>query len=359
MREKKFFMGIALAALASCSSEDVVEVNSGNQIDFRAAMGLEAEARSAETTSANLSEFYASAFIGSSPYFKDVLFSKGADGVFTSTPTFYWPGQKAVGFFAYSHYADGLTGVATATAMEITGFSPNTDIAAQHDIVGAYATGTNETTNLALPFKHLLSQIRIEAKSSMTNYKFDVVGVQIGNVAPTGKFTWTHSGTDTGVEKLEWTQQTGSQDYTDDFPEGKVVTLGTEAVDIMNMLKADAPEGDVNIGNAGAMLIPQQLVAWKPTDKNIENGAYLAVKLRIYMTDTNTQIYPDAAGEYAYAYVPIDTKWEPENCYIYTLDFSAGAGYDEKGDPILGGPITFTTTVSGWTNPTNKDVTLN
>ena len=54
----------------------------------------------------------------------------------------------------------------------------------------------------------------------------------------------------------------------------------------------------------------------------------------------------------------IGTKWEMGNKYIYTLDFSEGAGKPEPDpenpepnepvDPILGGPIKFTVEVAKW-----------
>lgn len=355
-------MGAALVALASCSSEEVVDVNKGNKIDFRASLGLESETRSTETTDATLDKFYVSAYMGGSQYFKDVEFVKGVDGIFVSTPEFYWPYGKEVTFFAYSDYSSTKNVTASETSMTITDFSPMTDITLQHDLVGAHKTAKESDENHGqLQFDHLLSQIRIMAKNTNTNYTYQVVGVQIGNVGSKANFTLTG-------DSKSWTSVTGSEDYSVDYPmengsyiESKIVTLGSTAVDIMNMAKEGASADDVNIGNAGAMLIPQSLKSWKPDTKNVNTGAYIAVKIKLTMAaEPNTQIYPETAGEYAYAYIPLpeNSEWLVGNCYTYTLDFSEGAGYDEKGDPILGGPIRMTTQVSGWNPVTPEDIKM-
>ena len=114
-----------------------------------------------------------------------------------------------------------------------------------------------------------------------------------------------------------------------------------------------------------AMLIPQQLTAWTPdTDKtNTNKGAYLAVKVNITTKD-GARVYPVASvGEYDWVAVAVDTNWQPGQKYVYTLDFSNGAGKvdPEKpmpgptdpfkpGEDVLGSAIKFTVTVTPWTS---------
>lgn len=116
--------------------------------------------------------------------------------------------------------------------------------------------------------------------------------------------------------------------------------------------------------NDNAMLLPQQLVAWTPeTDKvNTNKGAYIALKIQITTKD-GARVYPaKAKGDYDWAAVAINTKWEAGKKYVYTLDFSNGAGKvnPEKpqpvdptdpfkpGEDILGKPIKFTVIVTPW-----------
>ena len=62
--------------------------------------------------------------------------------------------------------------------------------------------------------------------------------------------------------------------------------------------------------------------------------------------------------------VAIDTKWDAGKKYVYTLDFTNGAGKvdpekpeptdptdpDNPGEDIFGGAIKFTVSVSAWVN---------
>ena len=123
-----------------------------------------------------------------------------------------------------------------------------------------------------------------------------------------------------------------------------------------------------------AMLIPQQLTAWDAAgDKpNANKGAYLAVKLQI-TTKAGARVYPaEVVGNYDWAAVPVDTNWEAGKKYVYTLDFTSGAGKvdPEKEDPsdptdpfkpgddILGNnAIKFTVQVTEWVEET-KDVDM-
>ena len=68
----------------------------------------------------------------------------------------------------------------------------------------------------------------------------------------------------------------------------------------------------------------------------------------------------------------INTNWEAGKKYVYTLDFSEGAGKvdPEKPDPadpndpfnpgedILGSPIKFTVEVSEWEDAGAQDITM-
>ena len=50
-----------------------------------------------------------------------------------------------------------------------------------------------------------------------------------------------------------------------------------------------------------------------------------------------------------WAYVALNTKWEMGKHYVYTLDFSNGAGQDENGNTILSGTgIKLNVTVQAW-----------
>lgn len=339
------FMAMTAMLIASCSSDDVVSTNTGRAIDFRTSVGT----RGTETTTANIDKFWVTAIDDNKAnYFSKQEYKKEGE-FFTSTPLYYWP-VGTLNFFAYSPSETDLDATVTINkdTKTLADFSPAAEIANQKDFVTATASGTradNETNGVELTFAHQLSQIEIKAKNTNTGYVYKVVGVRIGKPVSKGTFTF-------GANTWALTT-TDKSNYAVEYLSAPK-TLAAEAATMMGT------------ANDNAMLLPQQLVAWTPeTDKtNTNNGAYIALKIQITTKD-GARVYP-AKGDYDWAAVAIGTNWEAGKKYVYTLDFSKGAGKvdpekptptpdPEKPDPfnpgddILGKPIKFTVTVTPWT----------
>ena len=336
-------MTAAVLTITSCSKDESTEVNNGQAIDFRVAM----ETRATETTTANITNFLVTAInAGNSNFFTDQAFTK-TGSYFTSNPAYYWPNDGSnLSFFAYSPSATdlGATISITSASKTMTNFSPAAAIASQKDFITASATGSkaNESTGVALTFAHRLAQIEIKAKNANQGYVYKVQGVRIGQ--PVSQATTFDFGTSA------WTLGTTKSNYEVTYTSAK--TLNATAASIM------ATDGN------NAMLIPQQLTAWTPdSDKtNTKKGAYIAVKVNITTKDGG-QIYPAKVGEYDWTAVAIGTNWEAGKKYVYTLNFTDGAGKvdPEKPDPtdptdpfnpgedITGGKIKFTVEVEEWT----------
>lgn len=350
-----FTLGVALLGMTACSQEDEVKLSSARRaIDFRPAI----ESRATETTNANLSSIFVTGLVGDSLYFENVNFSKGSDSYFTSAKDYYWPGDNStVNFYAYSPSTTELgadVNVTPATAstpfgMTLESFTPAEDIADQVDFITANASGTksaDEASGVELTFNHQLSQIEIQAKSSNDNYVYEVKGVRIGRPETTGTFDFVTS---------KWTLDDWHETtvYTSSCPQ---VTLTSDPVSIMG------PSGN-------AMLIPQTLTPWSPKDDpdNVAREAYISVLIRITSKDTGLCIYPfqseKSGRQYAWASIPLSGTWEAGKKYVYTLDFSHGAGYVDPDDPqpgteILGAPIKFTVNVLDWTPKTLDDISM-
>lgn len=344
MKTMPILMAVAaMLSFASCSEDEPVDTNRGRAIDFRPVMG--GRSRGAETTNANLSSMNVTAFMGDSEFFPDMEFSRSSDGFFKSAQEYYWPGDDSeLTFYAYSPSVPGGKVTIDNTAKEMTDFSPAAEIANQIDFITATATGkksTNEENGVELTFNHRLAQIEVCAKTGDELYNFEVTGVRIGQPVSVASF-------DFGT--LGWTLGSDKAIYEETYTTPKVITATATSV----------------MGDGGnAMLIPQQLTAWDPAGDatNTAKGAYLSVKLKITTAATGVQVYPfPTDGDCDWAAIPIDTDWQPGNKYIYTLDFTHGAGnVDPKdpkpGIPVLGDDIKFTVDVIPW-NGSNQDISM-
>lgn len=342
MKKQIMFMAMTAMLIASCSSDDVVSTNTGRAIDFRTSVGT----RGTETTTANIDKFWVTAIDeAGANYFSKQEFTKDG-GFFTSSPVYYWP-AGTLNFFAYSPSEKDLGATVTIDkdTKNLADFSPATEIANQKDFVTATASDTraaNETNGVELTFAHQLSQIEIKAKNTNAGYVYKVVGVRIGKPVSKGTFTFgANTWALTTTEKANY-----AVEYT-----SAPITLAADAATMMG------------VADDNAMLLPQQLVAWIPeTDKaNTKNGAYIALKIQITTKD-GARVYPATGKDYDWAAVAINTNWEAGKKYVYTLDFSNGAGKvdPEKpqpvdptdpfkpGEDILGKPIKFTVIVTPW-----------
>ncbi len=356
MKNVKLFLlaGVAALSLASCANDEPVNVRStdDNAISFRSGMS----SRATETNNSNLSEIYVTAFTKTmtQPYFENIEFSKGSDSFFTSAEKYSWfANNDTITFKAYSPSQDVLGADITVSGdnMTLESFAVPEQIKDQVDFITATAKGNkkdNEQSGVELTFDHRLAQIEIRAKSSSPTYTYKVTGARIGRAQYMGSFDFNTN---------EWTLDDwhDTQVYTSACDE---VTLTSEAQNIMG------PDGN-------AMLLPQVLTPWSPTGDpdNVAREAYLSVLVQITRTDNGMQIYPypsdplDVDGNqraitgkeqrhYAWASIPLSGEWKQGMKYIYTLDFTNGAGNIDPDDPNPGEPvigdIKFKVTVNPW-----------
>lgn len=386
--KKLLFAAAVITAMASCSNNEIIDVNSGEGISFRTSLDKATRANAANvTTLENLSEFKVAGIGNGATYMPELLVSKSGLAWNTAS-TYYWP-EFGLNFFAYAPKDLG-TGTATLnhTAQTITGFAPAADIADQKDLLISYNTGnktSNEASGVEMNFKHALSQIEIKAKCSNPNIKIEVKGVRIVNAGRKADFTFP-----TEVTNSTYTLPQAKWSNLQDKDTKEAYKVKGE-----NIVELTSSAQSIMFGQKNFMLIPQQLTAW--AGKGHTTGAYISVLCRIYSKSGSEEIllYPKTSPAtrasvtlpeqtmYAYASVAIDTNWEPGKKYIYTLDFcsstnSGGAGLidpnpdnttdpevdpnpkdgSEGGDPVLNGPIKFTVTVDNWVDET-KDIIMN
>ena len=359
MKKISIYLGAALlsiAALVSCNKDARIAENADLGVNFRVTSG--ALTKATPTTIANLGSFKVTAIGNGASYFTDLNVAVTSAGVCTPEKTYYWPAYE-LGFYAYANPSGGTVSITNA-AKSISGVTPVAAAADQQDFVVAYSTGTkadNMASGVALNFRHALSQIKVKATNKSTaGLKINVKGVKVANVKAAGDFSYPNAVTSgNNAATLDFALwNTGSASKT-------AYTIGGNSETAVAL---SATAADIMFSGASWMLVPQQLVAWDlASDKTNSNAnAYIGVYLQI-LDASNGQLYPATAGEYAYANVPIDTKWEPGKCYTYTLNFldeaaGGGAGVDDAGDPVLGSPINFSLTIDDWDSPNVQDINV-
>ena len=353
MKQKLLLACIAAAAvMTSCSNDEVLEVNKGRAIDFRSAIA----SRATETTLENLDSIFVTAFNENKlafPYFENLKFTQGGStNMWFSEEKYYFPGDNSsLTFHAYAPSAADMGATITSDSenknVVISEFTTAEDITKQVDIIYASAVDQRESAaadGVFLTFKHALSQVVIKAKSASTGYNYEVKGVRIAMVDSKGSFDFNEAKWTLGEDA----KKTYTMTYND------AVVLGTDAKELMN-------------GGENAMLLPQALTAWdwdggNGDKENTKNGAYLAVLVKITTKD-DALVYPfnEDSEDYAWAAIPVEGSWEAGKRYVYTLDFTSGAGYVDPtypvkpGEPILVGNIRFNVDIEGWADE-NLDI---
>lgn len=361
MKKNVLFLAAGLLTFASCSQDETTGLDNGGAIKFRPNVSNVTRGPIYTPTS-YFNSFNVTSFIegAASNFFENLQVNKsGAD--WNTAQDYYWPGTGTLKFFAYAP-ADVANVVVNPTSQKINNFTPESSVAAQKDLVVASNTGTkagNETSGVAMNFKHALSQINVQAKSAnTTSYEIKVLGVKLCNIASTASFTFPASTVASGlVGEGQWSTPATLKKYGSKL--ASEVTLGAS---------------EANITKDNFLMIPQKLTAWDKTSGG--TGAYISVLCQISSKNgsNTTQIFPPAAGKFAYASVPVDTKWLPGKKYTYKLNFLGGGGAGNidpdpsnpdtpddpqvdptpgpGGNPVLGGVIKFTVTVEDWDGTT-------
>ena len=337
IRRFALLMVIAVVAVASCVKDTLKETNNGSAIDFRMATLT----RAVESTAVNIDAFYVTARIPGveNNYFTDIPYLKGAGDVFYSAEPYYWPAAGDLQFYAYCPSLDNFGSAATleisANSQKVTNFVTASSFDEQKDFVVATETASKSTSasGVELCFEHKLSQIEVHAKNANPGYKYSVKGIMIGGMASKGDFNLSPA--------------TGESEWVVDKEANPVLVY-----EIYDELKEIGPFATNIMGQGGnAMLIPQQLTPYSYSE---EGGSFIAVYAQV-RTVEGALVYPRPKNgdnnSYNWLVVPIDTEWQSGYKYIYTLDFSNGAGTDFSGVPVLGDKIHFAVDEIKW-NPT-------
>lgn len=301
MKKSFFVLGVAVAALASCTNEEVVDMPQSRAIQFGTFVNHSTRSGVIETTDKTLNKFFVFGSYGEdmrTPVYTNVAVNGGAVGdetAWTPEQTAYWQASQKYNFGAYSNGSnklDNATFDAESQSLTFPNYTPNND----NDLIVAIPETVNSnedpTTNskVNLSFQHMLSQVKFTFKNTdsydyimkISDIKVDAIKTSDGSVSYTSN-----------ALVFDWKTATGSQgEYNFD-----------ELEDI-----AEAVNGDSH--STTCFVIPQ-------------NNKQLEVSFNATFSDQAGEIKSNKfKGKLAYTGTTEGTKqneWTPGFKYNYTV----------------------------------------
>lgn len=242
----------------------------------------------------------------------------------------YWPYEPQGGdpITGYNCLALNFRAVAPAnTDLNLEGgnFACTTPaVASQVDICYAEATGkTVADAPVQMAFHHLFSQVIFKAKKA-SNYTVDIKSITIGGVGTSATIPFTTIQKTTNVcladDNVAVTTPTS-------FP-------GFTSASYSSIPDQDADASPAQITPAGQelILLPQNITKWDVSADGTaaESGqGYVAIEYRAKTKDAAAWATGDGDG-FKTVYFPLNAKWYSGKKYIYTLLFG---GVEDPDDP--------------------------
>lgn len=200
MKKSLFVLGVAVAALASCTQSEVLEVAEGRAIGFDAFVNNQTKAVT-EVTSDNIGDaFYVFGNYGTSDSWTGQAFNNEI-----STAVYYWQTDQTYRFGAYKDGGaknDDVTFDAGTKTLTFPTYTPDDE----KDLIAAVTDDVTGTAAVGLNFKHLLSQVKLTFKTDAAAvYNMKITGVKINGALSQstatydGTVTWNPSAATTGT----------------------------------------------------------------------------------------------------------------------------------------------------------------
>ena len=317
MKKSLWMLGLAVAAMTSCTNEEVMEVAQNRAIGFNAFVNNNTRVI---TEVENLIGFYVFGEFGDvDGTYGTQVFNNESDKV-----VHYWQASK---YYSFGAYADGddtkidnaIFNAASGT-LTFPQYTPND----ANDLVAAVTklqSNTDVTANspVSLTFGHMLSQVKFTFKTTDADaYTLKITELKIEGAASQATGVYNGTATWNTVQKNE----------------------GYAYAEIPDVAMA---ENDYT-ASVVRLVIPQASTNnLKVTFKATVSGSGMAEKSNTF------EAYLDyAAGEVAGT---TDNTWTPGYCYNYIATINA----DQIAPELENQKIEFTPTVTGWENAADTD----
>lgn len=366
--KKLLFASMAVAMLAACSNDEVVQVsNDSNAIKF--GVNAENSTRAADIycNSNPFGQFNVYATYDGAMYIDNDLIVKNGSSWENNSGLRYWPESGDVTFYGY---VNGSLDVTETTAPKFETFSPAEDVAQQLDLMYARKTQAKSGgEQVTLNFRHALSQIVFNARNENDNLYVEIGGVSVVNVKGSGVYSLPTEDTDGNLDH-EYGEDTykengrGSWDFGTAEATSRYsvafTTVELNGGETKNLTNWSDHTSEADKGNA-MLLLPQPTEKYDVStastvqDENgdfIREGSYFLVDCKIWnvagsSVNKDTDVVLWDKGN---VMIPVGFDWEEGKKYLYTFVFGNGnGGYDPDPedptpDPVLV-PITFDVTI--------------
>ena len=344
MKKSFLMLGLAVAAMSSCTNDEVIDLNQSNQkaIGFESFVNKGTRGIGATTTPAidannnnavtGLSKFYAYGYHGSTIDFDWVTVSGAYDA---NTSAIKWTHTGATRYWAddtyyFAAYANGnnaesLSGVSFAS-QKLT--IPNYTVT--YTTAAAAKTTTNapdlvadikeedgdkqRTSEVNFTFKHLLTKIKFHIVNNNTQgLTVAITDVVVSNVKNTGDFASTYNDVNWAPAQTDWTP---SGNVVDNF-----IPITAQSLAVSN---ANATNDEVTSDEF--YVIPQAL-----TDDGIKISFTANYKQgeSIVSTQDVDLTLKKVTQEFNH------TSWTPGYSYVYTIGLPQSATPIEFGTPSV------------------------
>ena len=235
MKKSFFVLGVAVAALASCTNEEVVDMPQSRAIQFGTFVNHSTRSSVTETTEQNLQKFFVFGNYDDSwtSVYTNVQVDGGTVGaegtVWNPTQTAYWINGKKYRFGAYSNGGNKIENAEFNATSRVLTF-PNYSVDNTKDLIVAIPqeVTAKEANNgpVNLSFYHMLSQVKFTFKNTDAyDYTMKISDIKV-NAVKTTNVTATYA--ESGKPDINWTTQSVS---TEDYDFGALGDIAKEFKD--------------------------------------------------------------------------------------------------------------------------------
>lgn len=374
-----FLLTLAVSA-TSCKKDVITDVQKGESISFQPL--LSASSKVAPTEQGNLNTFSVRSRATNAEFssfnFEETYTKSQNNWTQGSSQAHYWPRDFSAEFkfTAYSptNFTSSLEGGATVVeengSVFIKNIQPKRQAVEQLDLLVAETNySRSEGASVPLTFKHVFSQIIIQAQCDDPSLTVEVYGVKLGNVIQSANL------------RIKNTEATGQlSGVWSSYGTNRTTYISGSIVTTHQAVTLNTTPQNIMMGGGSFMVLPQAPDrAWNGSAQDV-TGPYIAVLCRI--KKGTTLLYPTSESKYAYAAVGVGTQWTAGNTYTYTVKFFSNGGGAGKvppeimdpsapggmnvvdmsvtpGTTVVGGPLSFSVSTTDWTNNDNSDNPLN